>query len=104
MSEDPSTQVRPLHAVLAAFDEGATSLADIARRTALSPDVVRAAVDHLVRTGRLEAKHMAQGCPSGGCGTCASGTSDGRAGCGSEGPSAARTGPVLVALSPRRRV
>lgn len=96
------SHVRPLHAVMAAFEEGATSLHDIALRTSLSPDVVNASVEHLVRIGRLDAKELSMGCPSGGCGSCASGLPDGHAGCGSAGPSTARTGPVLVALSVRR--
>lgn len=101
-AHEQQPQVRPLHAILAAFEDGAGSLSEIQLRTALSPDVVRAGVDHLVRMGRIEAKQMANGCPSGGCGSCASGTHDGAAGCGSDGPGQARTGPVLVALSLRR--
>lgn len=92
----------PLSAVLAAFAGGARSLDEVGRRTGLSSDVVRASVDHLVRTGRIEAKEMAIGCPDSGCGSCASGTTDGAAGCGTEGPSARRSGPVLVSLSLRR--
>ncbi len=99
---EPTRQVRPLHAVLQAFEEGAHSLHDIALRTSLSQDVVSASVEHLVRMGRVQAKELAIGCPSGGCGTCASGTSDGTAGCGAPGPSARRSGPVLVELSLRR--
>lgn len=92
----------PLRLVLDAFAAGADSLADVGRRTGLSQDVTRASVDHLVRLGRLEAKALAAGCPSGGCGSCASGTAEGAAGCGASGPSAARTGPVVVALTLRR--
>lgn len=101
-ADENAPQVRPLHAILAAFEGGVSSLAEIQLRTSLSPDVVRAGVDHLVRMGRLEAKEMANGCPSGGCGSCASGTHDGAAGCGAPGPNPGRTGPVLVALSLRR--
>ncbi|MGN6330080.1 MAG: FeoC-like transcriptional regulator [Motilibacteraceae bacterium] len=92
----------PLRAVLDAFDAGAASLADVAHRTGLDRDVVDAAVDHLVRLGRLSAQQLAVGCPPSGCGGCASGTADGAAGCGADGPSAVRSGPVLVALSVRR--
>jgi hypothetical protein len=88
--------------VLAAFADGAHSLDEVARRSGLSLDVVRASVDHLVRTGRIEARELAVGCPDGGCGSCASGQVDGSAGCGSSGPSARRSGPVLVTLSLRR--
>lgn len=94
--------VRPLNAVLEAFEQGAHSLGDIALRTALPLDVVRASVEHLRRMGRIEAKELSMGCPSGGCGSCASAHSDGSAGCGAEGPSSERRGPVLVQLSLRR--
>ena len=50
-----------------------------------------------------EAKELAMGCPGGGCGSCASGLADGSAGCGASGPSATRSGPVLVQLSLRQR-
>ncbi|MCE1178075.1 MAG: FeoC-like transcriptional regulator [Micrococcales bacterium] len=93
---------RPLSAVLAAFEAGAESLDDVSRRTGLDRDVVSAAVDQLVRMGRIDARELAIGCPSGGCGSCASGTSDGQAGCGADGPSGTRSGPVLVTLSLRR--
>ncbi len=92
----------PLRAVLAAFEAGATSTADVAERTGLTRDVVEAAIDHLVRMGRLSAQELSSGCPSGGCGGCASGEGD-SPGCGSAGPSAARSGPVLVGISLRPR-
>ena len=92
----------PLTAVLAAFDAGAHSLDEVAGRCDLPLDTVRACVDHLVRMGRLEAKQLAVGCPSGGCGSCASGADDGTAGCGSSAASGRRSGPVLVAISLRR--
>lgn len=93
----------PLVAVLAAFEDGAGSLAEVATRSHLPIDTVRASVDHLVRMGRLEAKELAIGCPSAGCGSCASGSEDGSAGCGSSSPSGRRSGPVLVTLSLVRR-
>ena len=92
----------PLQAVLAAFAADVHSLDDVTQRTGLSRDVVQAAVDHLVRMGRLEARELAIGCPDGGCGSCASGTSEGVPGCGATEPGRSRTGPVLVALSLRR--
>lgn len=92
----------PLSAVLTAFEDGAHSLDEVSRRCALPPDVVRASVDHLVRMGRLQTTELVTGCPSGGCGGCASGTVDGTAGCGNPGPSARRTGPVAVSISLRR--
>jgi hypothetical protein len=92
----------PLRSVLSAFEGGASTLDDVRRRTGLDREVVEAAVDHLVRMGRISATSIASGCPDGGCGSCASGSQDGAPGCGSAGPSAARRGPVLVGLSLRR--
>ncbi len=94
---------RPLQAVLAPFRDGARSLDDIAGRTGLPLDVVEASVEHLRRMNVIEAKELAMGCPGGGCGSCASGLADGSAGCGASGPSATRSGPVLVQLSLRQR-
>ena len=92
----------PLRTVLDAFDAGARSRAQVIERTGLPRDTVDAAVDHLVRAGRLEAKVLTSGCPTGGCGSCASGHDD-SPGCGAPGPSVARSGPVLVQLSVARR-
>ncbi|AKT52473.1 hypothetical protein ADJ73_00345 [Arsenicicoccus sp. oral taxon 190] len=89
--------------VLSAFEDGAASLDEVARRTGLTRASVDAAVDHLVRMGRVDARELAAGCPDGGCGSCASGTSEGAAGCGAPGPSGRRSGPVLVQLTLRRR-
>ncbi len=92
----------PLTRVLDAFEQGASSLADIASRTGLTAGIVEASVDHLVRMGRVEAKEMAIGCPSGGCVTCASASPEGAPGCGASGPSPTREGPTLVALTLKR--
>jgi len=92
----------PLTRVLDAFEAGASSLAEVQASTGLSRDVVDASVDHLIRLGRLDARELAMGCPSGGCGGCASGTTEGTAGCGAPGPSFGRHGPALVALTLRR--
>ncbi|HET7723827.1 MAG TPA: FeoC-like transcriptional regulator [Propionibacteriaceae bacterium] len=62
----------PLHLVLAEIGAGTPTLAEISRRTGLSDDVVRAAVDHLVRAGRVTSSELSLGCPTGGCGTCPS--------------------------------
>lgn len=92
----PDGAASPLRAVLAAFDSGAGSRADLVRVTGLRADVVDAAVEHLLRMGRLSADPLTTGCPDGGCGTCPSG-SGGKPGCGGS-----PAGPVLVALSVRR--
>lgn len=92
----------PLRQVLAAFEGGAASLAEVQRVTGLTPDVLDASVAHLVRLGRLEARELSLGCPSSGCGGCASATVEGTPACGSAGPSPTRRGPALVALTLRR--
>lgn len=92
----------PLTRVLDAISAGAGTLASIGDATGLSRDVVDASVRHLVRLGRLEASELSMGCPGGGCGSCASATPHGDAGCGASGPSDARRGPALVALTLRR--
>jgi hypothetical protein len=91
----------PLRSVLTAFTDGARSRTDVCARTGLHRDVVDAAIDHLVRIGRLAAEKLAVGCPDGGCGSCASGHGD-APGCGATGASSRRSGPVLVSLSVRR--
>ncbi|WP_409484962.1 FeoC-like transcriptional regulator [Arsenicicoccus dermatophilus] len=103
MSTPASANPGPLRQVLVALESGAGSLDQVARSTGLPRSSVDAAVDHLVRMGRLDARELASGCPDGGCGSCASGTVDGVSGCGSDAPSRRRSGPVLVQLSVRRR-
>jgi len=105
---DAGSARRPLSAVLAAFEGGCGSFAEVATRCDLPLDTVRACVDHLVRMGRLEARELAVGCPSGGCGSCASAAGDASgagaaAGCGASGPPAHQSGPVLVSISVPRR-
>jgi hypothetical protein len=91
----------PLRSVLTAFEEGARSRTEVCAATGLRRDVVDAAIEHLLRLGRLDARELAVGCPDGGCGSCASGHGD-APGCGASGPSTRRSGPVLVSLSVRR--
>jgi hypothetical protein len=99
----PRTSSSPLRSVLAAFEDGARSRTDVCTTTGLRRDVVDAAIEHLLRMGRLDAQQLTVGCPDGGCGSCASGHGD-APGCGAGGPSARRSGPVLVSLSVRRPV
>lgn len=94
----------PLRAVLAAVDGGAGTLTELSRRTGLDREMVSAAVEHLERAGQLTATVLAAGCPSGGCGSCATAQVDGPGGsaapgCGSAAPDPGRRGPVLVAFS-----
>ena len=105
----------PLRAVLAAFDDGAGTLEGVSRTTGLDPQVVEAAVEHLIRSGHLSAQRLSFGCPApggGGCGGCvrADGGCDVPAhgsdvahggGHGAGGPQR-RSGPVLVAFLRRR--
>jgi hypothetical protein len=95
----------PLRAVLDALQDGAHSRAELAHRTGLRSDTVDAALEHLVRMGRLDVGELSTGCPSGGCGSCPSGVDD-APGCGaaapSATPSAAAGGPVLLQLTLRR--
>lgn len=73
----------PLAAVLAAFSGGAASTAEVRRLTRLDDDVVAAAVEHLIRMGRLERSAVDLGCAPEGCDGCpASGAG---ANCGTAG-------------------
>lgn len=90
----------PLTTVADAIAAGAQSRRDLADRTGLDPSVVDAAIDHLIRLGRISTEQLGSGCPDTGCGSCASGKSDGTAGCGATGPANAR-GPVLLQLTRR---
>lgn len=89
----------PLSLVLAELAAGAPTVAELARHSGLAESVVRAAVDHLVRAGRVEAKEFSIGCPPSGCGGCASASADG---CHAAASVAGRR-PGLVTLSLTRR-
>lgn len=67
----------PLTATAAAIDDGARTRAQIALRTGLSGDVVDAAVDHLLRIGRVATLSLKSSCPSGGCHGCGAPTGTG---------------------------
>ncbi|MDO8364515.1 MAG: hypothetical protein Q7V88_16610 [Actinomycetota bacterium] len=60
-----------LRSVLAAIDDGASTLDDIAHRTGLQPALVQLAVDELVRLGHLRAEALPLSCAQGACSTCA---------------------------------
>ncbi|MFT4109778.1 FeoC-like transcriptional regulator [Propionicimonas sp.] len=68
----------PLSAVLAEVAAGTPTVVEMARRTGQPETVVRAALDHLVRTGRVESVAVPIGCPPSGCGGCASADGCGR--------------------------
>ena len=87
-----------LRQVLTEVSTGGGTLAQVAARVGVSSDEASAMVDYWVRKGRLTVDDLGNACPSGGCGSCGSGTPDGDAGCGSAGPS---DRPVLLAISVR---
>ncbi|MHB1008713.1 MAG: hypothetical protein ACYC1E_05575 [Propionibacteriaceae bacterium] len=88
----------PLHQVLAEVSAGTPTVAEIIRRTGLSDDVVRAALDHLVLSGRITSTKLSLGCPTTGCGTCPS-----AGGCALPAALGARR-PGLVSLALTRPV
>lgn len=100
MTAAPTGHPNVLRLVLAAIAEGAGSRAGVARHTGLSAEVVDAAVDHLVRTGRLVTTPLGGGCATGGCGSCPSGRPDGAAGCGAAHVEVGR-GPVALTIAAR---
>ncbi|MBK7723300.1 MAG: hypothetical protein IPI32_14045 [Austwickia sp.] len=60
----------PLAAVLAAFEDGAVSTAEVRLRTGLDEQVVAAALEHLIRMGRLQRAVVDLGCTDQGCESC----------------------------------
>ncbi|MGW1076288.1 FeoC-like transcriptional regulator [Streptomyces sp. NPDC002537] len=90
----------PLRQVLAAVREanGSVRLDDIARRLGLAPDEVASMVDYWVHRGELTREEVGGGCPSGGCGGCASVSS-----CGTGTSLRKRKGPLLLTIRPARR-
>jgi hypothetical protein len=92
----------PLSRVLAELEAGTPTVAGIARGSGLDEAVVRAAIDHLVRSGRVDSRELSIGCPPSGCGGCASATSEGAPGCGRPAAVPGRR-PGLVTLTLSRR-
>jgi hypothetical protein len=84
----------PLSAVLEAVDAGALTSTEIAGRTGLSMDMIRASLEQLVRMHYLTSEALATACPPSGCGGCSS---------ASAATGTCATGPVLVGLSRTRR-
>jgi len=92
----------PLSTVLAQMQAGAPTVAEIVRRSGLEDSVVRAAVDHLVRSGLVESRELSMGCPASGCGGCASATDDGAPGCGLPSPVPGRRAGLVTLTLTRR--
>ncbi len=92
----------PLSTVLAELAAGTPTVAEMVRRSGLDESVLRAAIDHLVREGRVDARELSMGCPDSGCGGCASATAAGTPGCGLAAPvPGRRAGLVTLALTRR---
>ena len=91
----------PLSLVLDEMAVGAPTVAQMARNLALDEQVVRAAVDHLVRSGRVSARELSMGCPASGCGGCASAV-DGEPGCGLPAPVPGRRAGLVTLTLTRR--
>jgi len=92
----------PLTTVLAEMQAGTPTVAEIVRRSGLEDSVVRAAVDHLVRSGRVESRELSMGCPASGCGGCAAATVDGAPGCGLPSPVPGRRAGLVTLTLTRR--
>lgn len=93
----------PLRLVLREIESGTPTVSDMIRNTGLADDVVRAALAHLVRSGRVTSAALSIGCPSGGCGSCASALESGSPGCGRPAPDPPSRRPGLVSLTLTRR-
>jgi len=91
----------PLSTVLAELEAGTPTIAEMVRRSGLAESVLRAAVDHLVRSGRVQSKELSMGCPESGCGGCAS-ASDGAPGCGLGAPVPGRRAGLVTLTLTRR--
>lgn len=92
------TSAGPLRRIVAAIEAGAASRAEVAARAGLDRQIVDAALEHLIRSGRLNSERIGVACPDTGCGRCPSGRADGTAGCGASGPQTSR-GPVALTLT-----
>jgi len=60
----------PLSAVLAEVTAGTSSIPEMARHQGLEETVVRAALDHLVRSGRINRAALGSECGPDGCSGC----------------------------------
>lgn len=62
----------PVTAILAQYEAGVRSVPDLAARTGLTPDLVRAVTERLVRAGRVKPLAISSACAPIGCRDCAS--------------------------------
>lgn len=61
----------PVTAVLAQYESGVRSVPDLVARTGLTPDLVRAVTERLVRAGRVKHLVISSACAPTGCRDCA---------------------------------
>ena len=61
----------PVTAVLTQIEAGVRSVPDLALRTGLTPDLVRAVTDRLIRAGRVTPLVVSSACAPTGCRDCA---------------------------------
>ena len=61
----------PVTAVLTEIEAGVRSVPDLVSRTGLTPDMVRAVTDRLIRTGRVKPLVISSACAPTGCRDCA---------------------------------
>ncbi len=89
----------PLRRVLDALHAGAATRVELERHTGLSPELVDAAIEHLVRSGRVRREQLGGGCPEAGCGGCPSART-GADGAGQAGPAGCGSGARITSRGP----
>ncbi|MEA4943628.1 MAG: hypothetical protein VB080_04230 [Propionicimonas sp.] len=66
-----SVAASPMTIILAEIEDGVSSVPGLVARTGLTPDLVRAVVDRLTRTGRVQKWVASSECAPTGCRDCA---------------------------------
>ena len=61
----------PVTTVLAQYEAGVRSVPDLVARTGLTPDLVRAVTERLIRAGRVKPLVISSACAPTGCRDCA---------------------------------
>lgn len=92
----------PLSIVLAELEAGTPTITEMVRSSGLDESVLRAAIDHLVRSGRVQSRELSMGCPESGCGGCASASDAGAPGCGLGAPVPGRRAGLVTLTLTRR--
>lgn len=86
----------PLRQIIYELERGTPTVDWIVRNTGLDAQVVRAGIDHLIRSGRVETRELAIGCPPVGCGGCAMAAPEGGPGCGLPSANSGRSAGVAT--------